>query len=178
MEEVDDLFQNNIGVIVFETNNPDYSGPRGYTLWALRGTENEPFTRKEVDVVKVRGNIYAGYGIVSCHGTTGSNESMLLVMINTQKEYMAGKVVNGDFQWIKEWTSFDKLSAGLGVSNKIVVTRTSSGVFAIELNDFDTGTRFQDETIPVRTGGREGYIAVISPNDDLVHTAVRIEYKE
>jgi hypothetical protein len=174
-EEVSDLFQDTSGgIVVLETNDKNYLGPRGYTLWALRGAGNNPFIRKEVDVIKQSGNLYAGYGILFCHEVSGLDESMLFVMINTQKEYMAGKVINGDVEYIKEWTTFNYLSAGIGMTNKIVVTRDNSGIFAIELNGVDTGTRFQDS----KAGGREGYIAVIAPNDDFVYSSVRIEYQE
>jgi hypothetical protein len=166
------------GLTVFETNDSRYNGARGYTLWALHGSSVEPFSELNVVVKKNSGYNYAGYGVTFCHGASNGVETMLIVMINTRQEYLIGKVINGDFEEIKAWTPNAFLKLGYSQDNRITVTRDSGGVFTLSLNGQDTLTRFEDTIVPIRSGGRNGYIAVISPRDNLGPDTVRVEFTE
>ncbi|QQO10752.1 hypothetical protein [Breznakiella homolactica] len=180
-EENSELFEKkDSGAIVFETNERKYESERGYTVWGLKEGKQEPFAARDVEMVKVRGYAGAGYGIVLCHGKeTGSEEeSMLVVMINTEKEYTVGKVVDGVFTYIEPWTYTDALDSGYGAKNRLRIERDGSGEYTIKINGAEMEKGFRDENDPVKTGGDDGYIVVLSPRDRFGQEGVRVEFTE
>ncbi len=165
----------------FSTNDSAYWGPNGYTLWGLSLAGQIPFLQRDVTLVKTSGNTYAGYGVVFCEYETGTPavETMLLVMINTQQQYSVGSVTGSDYtpytnpMWIQDL----HLNRGYGIANEVKITRDANGLFTLSLNNNQVMT-FQDGRAPVQTGGGDGFLVVISPQDSFPQIPVTVSYTE
>jgi hypothetical protein len=113
------------GHFIFQTNDPAYWGPYGYTLWTLAGVPLSPFVSRQVEVNKVSGDSAAGYGMVFCHFDTGEpavGETMLVAMIDTQREFIVGEVTGASFSEIVPWTESGYLRMGYNQANVMKVT--------------------------------------------------------
>ena len=167
----------------FSTNDPAYWGINGFTLWSLPSSfaGQATFDKRDVTVKKNSGDGYAGYGIVFCGYDTGNPvvETFLLVMINTQQQYSVGEVTGSSYApyTSSTWVSSGYLVKGYGVNNHVVITRDGSGVFALSLNGQQVMT-FRDGRTPLQTGGADGYLVVISPQDSFPQTPVSICFTE
>jgi hypothetical protein len=183
--QVDDLFTadpDSPGHFIFQTNDPAYWGPYGYTLWTLAGAPLSPFVSRQVVVNKVSGDGAAGYGMVFCHYDSGKpniGETMLVAMIDTQKEFIVGEVTGADFSEIVPWTESAYLSRGYNQANVMKVTYDAGEKeFALFLND-GMAARFRDDSGPFHdAGGGNGYIVVISPRDNFPHSPVHVIFQE
>ncbi len=167
------------GSFVFQTNDTAYSGAYGYTFWARTGETQTPFIERETVLSKISGDGTAGYGVVICHGTTSdasASETMIAVMINNSREYIVGEVVGSDFTAILPWTESTYLKKGQNQANTVRVT-LESGTFTLYLNGNQAAT-FRDDDAPLHTGGDDGLIVVISPNDDFPDTPVHVTFEE
>jgi len=167
-------------VTVFLLNDNAYWSEYGYTLWTLeKGAGEESFTSREVCVSKITGDKIAGYGIVICHAMRiGYGETMLTIMINTEQNYTIGKVIGGNYKSIKPWTYSAHLLKGYGRENKLnVMFDKEDKEYSLIINNHEV-EKFKDETDPVCEGGRNGYIAVISPQDKFPQTAIEITFSE
>ena len=166
----------------FLTNDSAYQGTNGYTLWALPLPGQTVFTKRDVTLTKSGGNGYAGYGIVFCQYDTGNpslGETMLVAMINTQQQYSVGEATGSVYTRYTSstWVQSTVLGKGYGVPNDVKITRDSSGLFTLTLNAVIVMT-FRDGRIPLQTGGGDGYLAVISPQDSFPGTPVTVTYKD
>ena len=183
VEQRDELFvQQPDDSWLFSTNDNAFWGPNGYTLWALPLPGQSAFARRDVDLVKSSGNAWAGYGIVFCQLDTGdpsTGESMALVMINTQQQYSLGEVNGSRYTPYTSptWVSHPGLNRGYGVANRVTVTRDAGGLFTLYLNQAQVMT-FHDGRIPVPTGGGDGYLVVISPQDVFPQSPVSVSFLE
>jgi len=167
---------------LFSTNDCAFWGPNGYTLWALPLAGQATFAVRDVELVKNSGNAWAGYGIIFCQLVTGDpspEESMLLVMINTQQQYSLGEVNGSRYTPYTSptWVSHSGLNRGYGVANRVTVTRDAEGLFTLYVNQVQV-TTFRDGRTPVPSGGGDGYLAVISPQDVFPQSPVTVSYKE
>jgi hypothetical protein len=173
-EEVATLFQEDgeTGDTVFITNDDAYWGPYGYTLWAKKGEQQDPFSEIEAKASKITGDDVAGYGIIFCQ----YDETMLIVMINNRKEFIIGEAVGADFTVIQEWTKTDHLREGYNQDNTIKVTYDSvTELFSLFLNGQNVLT-FRDEEAPFHSSGYSGYIVVISPMDEFPEIPVHVVF--
>ncbi len=168
----------------FSTNDPAYWGPNGFTLWALpTSLPGQPtFVKRDVFLKKNTGDGYAGYGIVFCSYDTGNpalGETFLLVMINTQQQYSVGEVTGSSYTPYTNstWVTSINPTKGYGVTNDVTITRDGTGLFALLLNQAQVMT-FRDGRIPLQTGGGDGYLVVISPQDSFPQTPVSVTYTE
>ncbi|MCK4542793.1 MAG: hypothetical protein KAU17_11220 [Spirochaetales bacterium] len=160
------------GDTVFMTNDNAYWGPYGYTLWAKKGDEENPFSEIEVKASKITGDDVAGYGIIFCQ----YNETMLIVMINNRKEFIIGEAVSAEFTVIQEWTKTDHLREGYNQDNLIKVTYDSgTELFSLFLNGQNVLT-FRDEKALFHSSGYYGYIVVISPMDEFPEIPVHVVF--
>ncbi len=181
--QVDDLFVDaGGGLYRFTTNDSAYWGAYGYTLWALKGVPQTPFTHREVEMCKSSGDTFAGYGIVICHyedPDPGVGETMLVVMINTKQEYIVGEVIGAEFTEIVPWTYTPVLRSNLGQMNTMRVDYDSGlQEYVLFLNSTEV-KRFRDDETPFHTGGGDnGYIVVISPLDDFPNVAVDVSFRD
>jgi hypothetical protein len=167
---------------LFSTNDSAFWGPNGYTLWSLPLAGQATFATRDVQLVKSSGNAWAGYGIIFCQLVTGgpsSEESMLLVMINTQQQYSLGEVSGSRYTPYTSptWVSHSALNRGCGVVNRVTLTRDAGGLFTLYVNQVQV-TTFRDGRTPVPAGGGDGYLAVISPQDIFPQSPVTVSYKE
>ena len=175
IEESSSLFVINgvTGVTEFTTNDTKYSGQFGYTLWTREGVEMDPFTHLNVTFSKLSGNEDAGYGVVF-----GSHDdTMLVVLINTKKEFIIGELTGNLFTEFQPWDNAEALKPGYNQTNIIDITYNSgTGDFYLSLNSVLV-TTFRDDDIPFHTQGKNGYIVVISPLDDFPNIPVFITFK-
>ena len=167
------------GLYVFQTNDPDLWGPYGTTLWALLDTNQQPFRDRELDLAKVSGDAAAGFGAVICHyagGTSGQDETMLVILINTRRQYLVGEVNGAVFQPILPWAEASSLNAGYNVPNRLRVEYDGQE-FSLFFNQALTAT-FKDEVQPYHSGGTDGQLVVISPLDRFPGTPVHVLFWE
>ena len=170
------------GGFLFSTNDQAYWGSSGYTLWSLSCPSQTPFTQRDVALTKTSGDGYAGYGIVLCEydsGDADNDETMLVVMINTQQQYSVGEATGSVYTAYTSptWIQSLSLSRGYGMTNEVKVTRDGTGLFTLYLNGSQAMT-FHDGRTPLQSGGGDGYIAVISPQDNFPQTPVTISYTD
>ncbi len=183
IQEVNDLFvDSGGGAFTFTTNDDAYWGPYGYTLWALKGAAQTPFTSREVDVCKSSGAEFAGFGIVICHYAhpdPNIGETMLVIMINARQQYIVGEVAGAEFQEIVPWTTSSRLLATIGQTNTLRVEYSeATKEFSLFING-DFVKSFTDEEAPFHTqGGNNGYIVVVSPLDDFPAVPVQAMFQE
>jgi hypothetical protein len=183
--QVDDLFledPDSAGCFIFQTNDPAWWGPYGYTLWTLTGPPLSQFVSRQVEANKVSGDGVAGYGMVFCHYDTGEpavGETMLVAMINTQQEFIVGEVTGASFSEIVPWTESEYLHRGYDQANVMKVTYDAEAKeFALFLNTVEAA-RFRDDNVPFHdAGGGNGYIVVISPRDNFPYDPVHVIFQE
>jgi len=164
----------------FSTNDSAYWGTNGFTLWSLSSSQTL-FAQRDVLLTKTSGNAYAGYGIVFCEydsSDAAHDETMLVVMINTQGQYSVGEATGSTYTAYTSstWVSSNYLNKGT-MTNEVKVTRDSSGLFTLYLNDNQAMT-FHDGRTPLQTGGGDGYLAVVSPQDSFPQIPVTINFKD
>jgi hypothetical protein len=179
IEEASELFVESTtepGLFKFETNDDAYISDRGFTLWALKAAAQDPFVSRTVVLNKSGGDAWAGYGIVFCHHAAAEGESMLVVMIDRQGEYIVGEATGSVFTAIVPWTTSTSLKQGLNQDNKIAV-RLDASTFTLSINDVDVKTFSAIET-DYELGGDNGYLVVISPWDKFPGTPVKVSFKE
>lgn len=182
IEEHSELFVDDGGsprTTVFETNDPRFWGPYGCTLWTLRGTPQAPFAAREATASKLSGDGSAGFGFVFCAYDSADplvGETMLVVMINTQRELIVGEVAAGEFRELVPWTFCAALKAGYGQENTIGLA-VDSGQFIVSLNGSEAA-RFRDDDPPFHEGGADGYLVVISPLDRFPEVPVHVVFRE
>ncbi|MCW8965542.1 MAG: hypothetical protein OQK82_02480 [Candidatus Pacearchaeota archaeon] len=167
------------GEVIFETNDPQYWSGSGFTLWYLLEREEQPFFTREAVVSKISGNASAGYGLIYCFSEdTEYGETFLLVMINTVREYIVAEAYCSNFTEIIPWTESQALNAGYNQNNELRLEYdNSSGKFSLYINN-QPETQFMDEDAPVHNSGRQGYIVVISPQDDFPAKPVKVRFLE
>lgn len=176
IEEVSTLFvkDSETGIVAFETNDSGYTGEYGYTLWTEGETIYSPFTHLNITLSKLSGNSDAGYGVVFC--STGT--SMLLILINVNREYLIGELDGNVFTVIQEWSETEDLYGGYNQGNVLdLVYDSSAEEFSLSFNGNGTVT-FRDDEEPYHTEGRNGYMVVISPRDEFPEVPVSVTFKE
>ena len=163
-----------IGTVSFSTNDNAYTGEYGYTLWTEEETVHDPFTRVNVTLSKLSGDDTAGYGVVFC----SHDDTMLLVLINTKKEYLIGELTGNVFNELQGWKESSDLFGGYNQTNILDITLDSgTGVFSLSFNGGISVT-FRDDEEPYHTGGKNGYLVVVSPRDDFPDVPVSVTFKE
>jgi hypothetical protein len=163
-------------LVEFATNDVAYMTDRGYTLWALKAAAQTPFVSRTVVLNKSSGVSEAGYGIVFCHH--GSDERMLVAMIDEQQEYIVGEAVGSNFATIVPWTVSSYLKKGPNQDNEIGVRLDpANGTFTLSINGADVKA-FSAMESGYDSGGDNGYLVVISPRDSFPATPVRVSFRE
>jgi hypothetical protein len=164
----------------FETRDSAYITDRGYTLWALRAAPQDPFVSRTVVLNKLGGNPSAGYGLVFCsrRADAHADETMLVAMIDAQQEYAIGEAVGSTYRPIVSWTYSPLLKLGYGQANELGLSLDGeTRVFTLSING-EAVAEFSPMENDYYCGGGNGYLAVISPEDDFPRNPVHIIYQE
>jgi len=165
---------------VFSTNDKKYWGYEGLTMWTVRGEPEEIFTSRTVTMAKSSGYSGGGYGIVFCHGEYEIEDkletAMYVVMINNNGQYIFGKAVGGVFTDYGWWKNSPCLNPGTGASNEVAVSYEEEE-YILSINGTEV-ERFSSDGEPELFGGKNGYIAVITPFDRFPESSVEIYYME
>ncbi|MDA3940459.1 MAG: hypothetical protein PF693_14310 [Spirochaetia bacterium] len=162
------------GITMFTTNDTKYSEQFGYTLWVQEDVESDPFTHLNVTLSKLSGNEDAGYGVVFC----SYDDTMLVVLINTKKEFIIGELTGNLFTILQPWDDTENLKSGYNQNNIIDITYDAgTGDFDLSFNGVLV-TTFRDDDAPFHTVGKNGYIVVISPMDNFPNIPVSLTFKK
>ena len=169
------LFSNSdiAGEKVFSTNDINISRPFGKSYWLPQGSEVTTFREYKIEAVKVGGDSSAGFGMIFCHGT---EESMLTAMIRTDGFFQVAEVAGGTYKPMADWNSHSAIRTGFGQRNTLRVTRDDLGQFAFYVNDQKI-YEFTDDEEPVHSGGRQGYLVVVSPREDFPKVPVDVRFR-
>jgi len=167
---------------VFRTNNERYWTLEGMTIWTVKGGAQEPFAGRTVTMEKPSGYSGGGYGIVFCQNeyvTNGREEPVMLVaMINNEGQYIVGRAAGGVFADYGWWKRTPYLNRGAGAANEVTVAyEAGSGDYRLEINGYYI-ENFRDGGKPELSGGKNGYIVVISPFDKFPSSAIDVYFTE
>ena len=168
-------------VTSFRMNDAKYWSESGYTLWTVwdGDPDSAEFSQRSVRLCKSDGDRSAGYGIVICQGDVdGIGKCMLTVLINTEGYYAIGKAINAKYEAIHSWERCTLLETGYGAGNTVLVTYDKN---TKEFSLFFNGgfvRHFRDDDEPVLTGGNNGYIVVVSPQDDFPDEYIDLKFFE
>lgn len=180
--EVPELFEPVVGTntMRLQTNEERFWSPSEYTVWTVWDEgESDPFTTRTVTLSKSEGEATAGYGFILCYANRpGFGLTMLTVKINVYGQYTIGKVIAGKYQAIVPWTSSASLLKNYDTSNIITVTYDNdASEYTLTINDTMVQT-FKDESEPRHTGGKNGYLVVLSPYDSFPSETVDVSFTE
>ena len=168
-------------VLVFETNNEDFLRPGGFTVWTETSVNaGDTFVPIRTGLTKYSGDVYSGYGIVFCCRGSGEDERFLVVMINSVSQYNVGKVCNGRFEALVNWTFDSHIVSGLGNENVLFITYDAElEKYVLTVNGHEAA-RFSDADFRGGefAGCRSGYSAVIAPNEDFRNSTVKVRYRD
>ena len=167
---------------VFKTNDVKYWTLEGLTMWTVWGEGEAEFDRRTVKIAKTRGYAGGGYGIVFCHDeyNVGGKKTpaMLVVMINGEGYYLIGKVQGGIFKDFGWWKTTPYINKSAGYYNEVTVRyEKGNGEYVLEINGSEI-ERFRDESEPALRGGKNGYIAVITPFDKFPDSGIDVYFLE
>jgi len=186
-KQVDELFVQTEDVggekkTIFRTNDEKYRRLEGMTIWTVSGERKEKFEERKVKTGKPTGYSGGGYGIIMCHGeyeVKGTRQNvMLVVMLNNEGQYIIGKAVGGVFNDFGWWKASPYLQRGMGVMNEIRVSYEEESLeYALEINGY-VAEKFRDEGEPALSGGKNGYIVVITPYDKFPGSGVDVYFIE
>lgn len=182
VENISELFVEtpHTDTTVLRTNDEQYRSANGYSVWTVWDEgESDPFTTRTVTLAKNDGQQVAGYGLVLCQtNRLGIGCTMLTIMINVKGQYTIGKFIDGDYNPLVPWTSSSHLYKDYESANTIKVTYDAvSSEYTLTIND-NVVQAFKDESEPRHTGGKNGYIVVISPDDDFPAEWVEVSFTE
>ena len=170
---------NGDNIFDFFTNDPECSDDNGTSFWKYGTYQEAGMTSVTVNVWKTSGYLYSGFGIIFC---VQNEKNFLTAMINTQRDYTVGKVVDGnyspllDFGEGVDWGNCDDLKAGYGLSNTIKVEYKGANNFELYLNGAYV-TTFTDNYDPHFAGGYYGFIATVSPHENFPDDPVEVFFE-
>ena len=160
----------------FKTNDRKYLTSNGYTIWTT------PFVQLnnqqiEIEVEKKSGDSKTGYGLVFFRQKIEEKRDYFLtVMINTKGQYCIGKVIDGNFKFIKPWEQESCINSGLGMRNNIKI-----GIDSItkKVDLIINGTKVYNFEIASKisiNNSSYGFVTVISNSENFPQKAVEIKY--
>nr|MBP3681587.1 hypothetical protein [Clostridia bacterium] len=164
---------------VFNTNSKTYLKNNGYTLWTIKYENDESeFEEIEFSVCKESGNIDAGYGLVFCSQELENDSFMLSVMINSNGQYIIGKILNGNFCVISNWQTCNYINRGLGIKNKIKIEfNDETEMFQLIINEkFVTKFSISDNIEFKKS--KYGFVVVIANNEHFPNQPVKVTYEK
>lgn len=171
--------RDNVKFITFETNDEKFLKKEGFTIWTTKKiNETDVFEDFEVGMTKLSGTNTTGYGIVFCNQMLNDKLFMYVVMINNIQQYIIGKVVDGNFSAITNWTTDSNLNRGTGVNNLIRIEFDEQDrKFKVNLNNAIVKS-FTVETNLSFKNSKRGYVTVISPKENFPKESVKVLFFE
>lgn len=170
--------------IQFYTNDSKLLTVDGSSFWKWGNYYEEQMTSFETELIKVSGVNYYGYGLLFCiqddkgDGLTNG----LIIMIDTVRQYIIGKVINNDFYVIKDWTITDALISGYNIKNKIRINYLGLNNFEVIFNNNNSAEKkviFEyDQEPALNLCGRYGFIVTLSPFELFPKHGVDVRFKQ
>ena len=184
ISESTDLFyeeQEDPSTCIFKSNDTWYKNQDGYTLWTTTDTnESEDFEPINVTLEKTEGRANAGFGVVFCSQKINRKPYVLCVLIDANRNYTIGKVIDGYFYHItedKKWHYSQAIQGGLGVQNTIEVSYDKDErKFILKINGYKV-TDFTADAELTFKGSRSGYVVVIADNESYPNSHVWVTFK-
>lgn len=167
-------------LVDFETSDVAYLSPDGHTLWSLNAGLQDVFATRRVSAAKLSGFGATGFGIVFCHHTSPrpSDETMLVVMINIEQEFIVGEAKGSFFSPLVEWTTSSALKRGYGQTNELIVRiDPETRLFSLFLNGIKA-CDFAPSDPKYDLGGGNGYIVVLSQRENFPSAPVHVVFTE
>ena len=159
-------------VYTFDTNVREFSLEKGTTFWNVI-KKSQSFENFEVNVRKCSGKPYGGYGIV--FNVDINTKSMFCILINTKQQVCFGKIRNGGFNFIENWSNENSyLYSGWNTDNKIYITKETSDYY-VYINDLFYKKIAYDSEIAFE--GNVGLCAVITSHENFPEEAVKIVWE-
>lgn len=181
IEENSELFEkkNISDEIIFETNETNFITTKGYTILSTPYVnESNNFSGLTVQVYKQSGELNGGYGIVFCRSKIESKDFMLCVLIDTKGFFTVGKVYDGKFTQIKNWTKSNYLRTGYGIKNLIKVTfNKENNNFQLYFNGSLAYNFKVEENISFKDS-KAGYVVVISDTEKFPVIPVKVIFEK
>ena len=163
---------------IFQTNESKYITENGYTIWTAETiNESSNFVPVSATLFKESGKSNAGFGIVFCCQKIDEKPYMLTVLINTEGYYTVGKVIDGYFIHIINWTSTKLLNKGFGTKNTVSVSyNTDDKKFSLSFNGTKE-TEFSPTETLVFKNSKSGFVVVIADNENFPAIPVKVSFK-
>ena len=162
---------------IFETNDVQFSSSKGYTFW-MTSEENEGASFKEFSatVYKESGREEAGHGIVFIAQEINGVQFLASVLINVKGMYIIGKVKDGVFERVCDWTDCNYIKKGFGVENKLSVSYSEEDKnFMLKINDAFIKMFSMDEDFKIE-GSKSGYVVVLAHNENFPDNPVKVVF--
>lgn len=164
----------------FALNDPQYSSSKGYTFLNILESSTV-LDEIEFSAVKESGSLSCGYGIAfdfnsDVNSTAISNTTFLCVLIRISGEYAIGKVTNGQYTPIYEWTKCSALKTGVGIDNIMKVSK-QEGQWKITFNDNSDLSILLSSKSNNSELLKHGFIVVVSPNENFPITSVKVRFR-
>lgn len=163
---------------IFQTNENKYLTDNGYTIWTAETINSSDFFEPiTTTVFKESGRSNAGFGIVFCNQKIDEKPYLLTVLINTEGYYTVGKVINGFFIPIINWTATNLLNKGFGTKNSISIFYSSEDKkFFLNFNGIKE-TEFSPTEELVFKNSKSGFVVVIADNENFPANPVKVSFK-
>jgi hypothetical protein len=168
------------GFTQFYTNDSKYIGVEGRSFWKIGELDEQPMTSYEVEVQKVSGDSYTGYGIVFCADTDDA-DSFYIFSIDCTGYYHVLQIVDEQLDSqtgiLVPWTFSEHLIKGYEKSNTVTVEYLGDNAFGFSINGHRI-INVTDDTVPQFDGGKYGYICGVSKYEDFPNAPVDVRFKE
>lgn len=127
------------GFVQFSTNDPTSCG---CSFLAWHDPYCDPMGTLEVDVKKMSGNPWAGFGLLFC---LQDLQNFYGLVIDTEGDYAVFERNYGSWSTLIDWTYSDTLRTGFGAVNSLRIDR-SGGTFTLSFNGTAAGS-FADASL-------------------------------
>jgi hypothetical protein len=167
------------GSVDFSTNDTQYNSNNGCHLWCVLENKQPEFKSWDVNCTKFSGKNSAGYGVIlGYRDDEFFGKTMLQILINSQKAYTIMEIVENTVTYIVPWNESAFLNEGYNQRNVLRITYNSTQrEYQLFINS-ELETSFRDDTAPFHTYGQQGYVVVISPQENFPAIPVEVRFEE
>lgn len=144
----------------------------GETFKVYGKTIEEPIKSQSLEIIKTKGSLTSGYGIVF---GLKDDKNFYSLLINSNGQFTVKKTIKGKSSILVDWTKSSNLKKGLGSANKLGFTYSeNTKMFSIYINGKKQST-FVDYTFLT---GKRGVIVEVGENESTDNLPVEITYKK